>query len=1383
MLKIFSFGKNQSGVLITLLVIIALGACYFFLYLPKNEEMVQERRFRCLRKIDISLHYKIETSKKQIANLANDYNKYSTEKGTDSLANLKKYIAGYSKKNFTLLLPEQASRYFNRDYDQPIFLDEDDMGNQFYIDVGSQLTFLVKTEKNNTTLKSAADKTGAGGTVIGMSYDFNQFVSSMLLSDVFDYYVIFINKTKIYEGYRSGLNISDPDSLLSIKNRISTPGIRSLRIGETDYKVFSHPAYTLSGIKWTISGLLKNDNYQAEKNQLPLWVLRLLTTAVIAMLICLPLIKLYHMGNKDRLTITDGIASILVSMVLMSLLFFAFFKYRVDLKSDEIHYSAHKTKRGKLYSKDDYSRNVLAEKITTAFMGEMNTANNLLDAFEAHHEDGDTDVHLLGKGRGKYDTLFNKYAHGLDVNQIYWMDAGGSENTNLTVDSTNDPKGNYSNRDYFNNAGAYRIGAHQFYLDQGLSYTNGTFRSVISQKAKNGSVVALSLNLKSLTNITMPSGYQFAIISGAGWVLYHSNPNRNLVEDLRLEVGNNDLLSSLKAKSDTSFKAAYYGKLYNIKIKPVPGLPYFTVIFEDVAYNDTRDIEAYTFTLSMLTGMLIFLLIKYAIVFFASSSRSFFKGQHFDISWLGPHKSSHHQYNVAAITNALVILVLVLFFNHSSFFQYLYMLLVSVVFTSLFLNFIFAEKYKKNDPYKYKLKLKAVLWLSLLLVLIDISGWFNLTPVHRFVLILFEVIIMGLFPVILWLAGLLLAKAGEFNASNLFTWTFTHSYTLMAVTRLIIISGIPVAFFFIYSFDYEQNLDTLYRQLNFANALISKESYIKGKDVLAINKKLDSLKNNLPYTSGVYSDGLFIDNMQVDTNKGIADTIKYISAYNPEDFQMAELISALSLHTNDIEIQNAYLNSPSSGNFVFSKLNKRSGDRSSVQLFYKIDSTKYLKISSLPGINYQTPHLFFWLLLVVAIIVFYYVIHAVIRKVFALDIHYNKGWDKLDGDLLGNNKFNSKVLIVGSPGSNTIQKLTYYINSKKLKSDDGRPLSIDDVNPSEINAFIADMMLIPSENWESDPAWARHKKAALAGNGLVIINHFEYNICNAAVNKIKLDLLESLVAQTTSKVIIISTVHPLIFLDSFSPAQQDQVSATERRRWYMLLGDFHVVIDPLVASDIPANIQMSVKAIKEETQYTRFLHRMQVKSVKALNKQIGSIPPNEKTQGWITDSLIFKIQVTSQYFYTDIWQSLTLEEKFLLYDLAEDGLVNSFDEFNLSLLMGKGLIVDNDGALVLFNRGFRNFILTAVGKKELNRIKEQLKDNGRWGNLKAPLNLAILAILTFLFASQLVAFQQEASKQNEYSQVITYITAFGAGIPAFSKIFSLFDRRSDQKAV
>ncbi|HZX59307.1 MAG TPA: hypothetical protein VFE54_11295, partial [Mucilaginibacter sp.] len=142
----------------------------------------------------------------------------------------------------------------------------------------------------------------------------------------------------------------------------------------------------------------------------------------------------------------------------------------------------------------------------------------------------------------------------------------------------------------------------------------------------------------------------------------------------------------------------------------------------------------------------------------------------------------------------------------------------------------------------------------------------------------------------------------------------------------------------------------------------------------------------------------------------------------------------------------------------------------------------------------------------------------------------------------------------------------------------------------------------------------------------------------------------------------------------------------------------------------------------------------------------------------------FKVQIVSHYFYTYIWQSLTREEKFLLYDLAEDGLVNPYDDYNLCMLISKGLIIKNNGTLMLFNKGFRNFILTAIGETEVNRIKEQVKDNGYWNSLKIPLNLTILAILVFLFTSQ----------QEAYSHIITYITAFSAGIPAVMKVFSLF---------
>ena len=131
-----------------------------------------------------------------------------------------------------------------------------------------------------------------------------------------------------------------------------------------------------------------------------------------------------------------------------------------------------------------------------------------------------------------------------------------------------------------------------------------------------------------------------------------------------------------------------------------------------------------------------------------------------------------------------------------------------------------------------------------------------------------------------------------------------------------------------------------------------------------------------------------------------------------------------------------------------------------------------------------------------------------------------------------------------------------------------------------------------------------------------------------------------------------------------------------------------------------------------------------------------------------------------------IWQSLTKEEKFLLYDLAEDNLVNSFDNYNLSMLISKGIIVRPDGTLRIFNKGFQNFILTAIGNFEAMKIKNHIKDNGNWGKLKNPLIIVIFAILAFLLASQ----------EESYTQILTYITALAAGIPTVIKLLSLFDK-------
>ena len=934
--------------------------------------------------------------------------------------------------------------------------------------------------------------------------------------------------------------------------------------------------------------------------------------------------------------------------------------------------------------------------------------------------------------------------------------------------------------------------------------------------------------MKSLDSVVMPDGYQFAIIDANGNVLYHYHPDLNLKENLKIEFADSSsLISCLEARSDTDFKAEYFGKQYNIRIRPFADLPYFTVVFEDLEYNNTRDMEAYVFTLSMLILLIVFLIIEFSIVFFASSKRSFFKKQIFETSWIGPKTTSHQQYNLAIIANIFIIVLLAVFFEPNSFLIYLYIVLFSIVFVSIFLNSIFAKSYKKDNRYLYHFKIVAIVFLCLFEVVIDFAACMKLTPAHILKLFSYEVILIIVCGALFFTGSDLMEKARGYKRFLPFKWTYTHSFAMMATTRLVITCGIPVAFFFVYSFNYEQKLDTRYRQLKFVKQFNQKAQ-------LAGAFKADSIKaawieKDSIYTSGIYNDCLYINSIQIISKH------KKELAYSPEDSLTAQILGAFRFHIYDVEVKNNNMNLPAiDDSITFSKMehdldpiideNHKQGHKHFTRTTFKLNSDEFIRVSS-GDISYPAPTVYFWILLAVGIWLFYVIIHKIIKKLFALDLPSTALWENMDDQLLTNNKLNSLLLIIGPPGSGKLRRLKKKLiknrlleseqnelnalkpdeRNKKLKEFEAKRLlgnhdeilvfyddeeCPDEKEKAQSNVLIADMMKIPSGAGQDDTDFKLLKKDALKDHiALVIINHFEYNIKDAKTNSLKLDFLESLMLKGKAKIIIVSTVHPLTFLNSFYEKQinlstsdkktTDPVAAdvpnvideSELERWHVVLGHYRILIERLECDDpkYPDKLKKAAKqktkpdmlkhAVELETAYSHFLHNMR-------GATLANIKPNNNAEeiGPASDSIIFKVQIVSHYFYTYIWQSLTREEKFLLYDLAEDGLVNPYDDYNLCMLISKGLIIKNNGTLMLFNKGFRNFILTAIGETEVNRIKEQVKDNGYWNSLKIPLNLTILAILVFLFTSQ----------QEAYSRIITYITAFSAGIPAAMKVFSLF---------
>lgn len=1353
-MKFLSLNKSQGYIFTTLLGLVFLGFCYFFIYLPNNEKRVEEQRFRTLQNIDRNIHQKIYNTVSLLNNLLIAYAK--------NPAYVRSYITNYPPDRFvvspvTTIDPKGISR------------DSIDSAPSLLMNDATKQITVVVTKKAVIGNKPVIIQ----GSV---RYSFRQFIEYLLPESVFDEYLVFSKGNVMFESFPSGISSTREDSLLNIKNGIGGSYIKNITAGGKDYKLFLQAVTFDSSNKWVLGGMLSKHRYQKERSQLPAGIIMLMVTVVLSIIVIFPWIKLYMMGSKDRLTLVDGASGIVVSILLMSMLFFCFFKYNTPVRSNG--------------SPD--SKRTLTEKITRAFYDETAKYYYILKSYDSLRTKNNItrDIVYMQKpgiaytdGQSPIDnnikTAINRFNDTASIRQFFWMDSAGNELCNWTSEMQNAPHNYFKGRNYYKNIvenKAYYLNGDdtkKFFLDQVVSWTSGTFTSVLSAPADNGKkeIAAISFVMKSVQDIVLPTGYLFAIIDNNGKVLYHSLKSRNLNENIKSEFSDSTkVVSCIDARSEGEFTTSYYSKSYAVRISPMKDLPYFIIIFSDTSYKEIRDVEIYSFTFSTVVLLFLYMVLQLSVTFLVSSKRSFFKKQLFDTSWIGPKISRHKEYIISSALNIMIIILLIIFFQKMTFLQYVFMVLFAVTCISLFLNVLLLKRYKKEGEKNYsRLKTYAVVWLSLLLVIINITAFNLLEPGNFIQVFLVELVALAAADILIGAAEVLPENVRNALSDK---WNYTHSFSLMALTGLIITSGIPVAFFYITSYNYEQNLQIRHRQTDYANRLLQQPG---------LQLHNDSIKNFTYDTAGIYYDRTWISTMPTVTS---LDTIDILDSTNIKATEIDENIITrkilgtfrLALSDKAVKTDKLYIPYASDTSIVYQPLQINTHTDSSVSTYRKTGvSNTYLKLSSFK-LNYVIPTLIssaksflYWILLLLALLIFYFIIRNIVKKLFCLNLPDLEIWKYLDDKILTDNNLNKLLFIIGLPGAGKLDKLGKKITDNEIMDGD-KFFVYDSGKAKKDNVLVADLINIPDKGTEieKDADWIAFTQKVLNPKyRLVILNHFEYNIQDEFSNSAKLNLLEQLMLKHSCKIIILSTIHPVAFLDSINEnakkADEKSNNVHDLERWHVLLGHYRIAIMPITKEKKTYNPPWH-ELLGSETSYTHFLSDMQQVTLD-IAKTI-----TEDEADVQTDELAYKLQVTAHYFYMYIWQSLTKEEKFLLYDLAEDNLVNSYDDYNLTMLIAKGVIIHSDGSLRFFNRGFRNFILTAIGNTEAMKIKDRIRENGNWSNLKTPLVIIILAILSFLLISQ----------QEAYSKLLTYVAALSAGVPAVLKIFSFFDKTASK---
>jgi hypothetical protein len=1368
MRKWVSISKQQAPFLVTIFILVLLGAGYIYMYIPKNERALEEQHFRWLQRVDRNIRVKIENSDTLLSLMLQAYMNPAFSKDS-----VRKVIAHFPRTNFILC-------------DTVITKSSDSLGDNITSNAGPVFSIKTDDQQRNFIISATQKYKDSLLYRISMCYRFENFITPLLPKDIFDHYIIFYKGHYVYEDFHSGLAYKNEDSLLQIKRGITGASIADQNVGGVDYKMFLQPIYLKGNEQFILTGLHRLAKYNAEKRELPTDFSLFLITLALAVFIFIPWIRIYFMGASDRLKLSDVAGSVLVAKFLMALLVFFFFKY---------HYSFLPTRES------TFSRKNLAQAISTSFKAESKLAYTGLASLDSiiktdslytdiRNISGERSMEKLtganaffAGGKGNYAAIdtnlkkkLKKLSESFPFTEVNWLDAKGFVKFNWSSKSFNNIHTSYAYRGYFrninNNDKALQVDGISFYMEPLVSGTNGSFTTIISRKSvldsnatNKAAVVAMSFKMKCLDRALLPAGYSFAIINNNADVLYHSDSTRNLNENLLEEFSEKKKLGdALQGRFSGAFATEYYEGSYMVRADPIKDFPYFIVIINNTNFAGNADIEMFSFTWGMIFFFVFIALADLFILIFSSSRRSYFKKQFLITSWLWPRRSSHPEYMVATLGNSVLIICLLIIYA-SGIFTYpvfFFALVVTIPMLTIFLNALFLKKYKKlKNQVFLSYKMRCARWnLGFLLLLNGIA--ISIAGLQAFyLLIIFQLMLYALCR-ITWM------KKDEITSfvlqvPFLRNIGYISSYSGMLFTRLIITSGIPAMFFYTAAYNYEQNLLARYREFDFAKQL---------KKKAGIN--IDTVVLHAP-ENAVYADGYWIRDFRV-VEKSELEKKTYTQEYTNQDNLVADAFAFWGIDVLDLASDNDHFYKKHSddssviyNDFFKDVLYKR--DSASGMAFVQLNNpATYIGVSSVP-VKYSFPSLFyikgwvFWITIFIFLSILFIVLKSIIKKLFAINMPRLNALNNADAYILQNLNHYKRVFIVGLPGSGKLQNVLMHLSAAN------KDFLYDKDNAAQNNVAIINLMKAIGKD---DEGWGKMQQNTVKEqHKYIIIDHFDYDDGSVQTSDNKLRLMHTILGSAKNKmVIILSRKEPseCINLLTQNAAESEYVKAGRLSvLWQNLLSDFPVVVMPLSISKnmddatlmetvgaqestIPLYIKQSVD---EETRRSVFLNQLKPALASANDDWL-------KPQRKATDLLSLQLQVTAHNYYTNLWFCLSDEEKFIMYDLAEEGLVNTKNFFIVNMLINKGMIVEREGNLHVFNKSFRNFIVTSIGQTEAEKMNQQIKTGSNWSKLQGPLLIAIVAILAFLFISQ----------DGLYTKFIAIISGLATGIPTLVKIFS-----------
>ncbi len=1387
---------RKGAVAMSALIIIMLFFVYYFsVYTPGRENELNQRGFRILSRVEENIYSK----KKNILSIIDKViskklpidievkdkdNKLSNLYKLDKKSNLpeesiKKIDAIYSNilkdndlnglKYHTLIRTNYWESAYNYSQFYPRYDDYTDKWKIYFF--GDNYKVSQGTPKDNFSIIEE------DSTVIMYEYEVENFLKDILFfrDDFFKEYLILQNDSIVYQTKNSSQQLVYKGDCSALNRSLDTKSGRSKLLSDhiqkdtiagKEYYVFYHPFEVSSNINFTLCGLIPVDEYNTVKYRLNIPDILMITLLLVIIIISFPIIKIIFMSKFERLTRFD-VYSLMTAMVLGTSVATIFFLFSMHKKNES--------------EKQLFKISKMNNLVQSNFLQEIKNSLEELTTQKNKYQRSRPYKKWLKNNLSKeycIDTdLIQKYFNTNDSGKFYqytesmlFIDSLGKCKARWSKGVDNSPDIDLNERKYVSHflnktrEELFVIDSTEFYLQPIYSWQDGANTVVISKKEEDIDrsifLVALETRFFSVTNPIVSKDVGFCIINKEGDVLFHSDNNRNLRENLIEESSeNSQILSAIYSRTSSDFEFTYNGKEHLGYIAPVKDLPFYVVTFNDKTTYFESEANIAMFTIVLLIS-LFGILITLLFTFVCLVKRTTYLRKQLNVRFI---RFSHLNYTLykellhyfLVINSVGILLSLGMVYLCDSLNQ-LYLSVGLPILSLLVVAKLFSKR-RVYDVGEFVLKKHRIfiLFFSICFLLACVITLSYGTVVQRICTIVISLVFSGIYFFGVQKTTLL------FRSKNYMKYQgFVVAFVVFAF--LFNSSIFPTVNFYMIAVE-EDNLLSIKRSgLELAESAEKRNSWLYGSPKFSKLLEVDS-PNFTTFKKGIYDNSIQLNKGEFVgevTENYISDffvNVVYLSKMDIDEYEIRKkLLWKDNDANNDSWIwmkEKEVLNCKFINTFLG---NTTHGVNSIVISFASVHA------SLLSDLN--VGQYFFFIVIAILIVLVFYFLFSFMYKQITLFDHFND----LKGEPVNENYFienieegHTNLLILSLPGTLVLKKIDTSLNVAGYHQTDYHYLK----GLGEVGIKFLFYAKIGGKTTD--------KK-------IVLLPFFDLKGEDPKNYIDKIKALESLFIRSDIKLIWVTSIDPF---EQIEVLKKVSVNAYTQRlknnelnhdalkldhdyeKILRILDDFYLVkyrLEKNTISKIKLDVskigKRYVAFIKKEFMYGHYLN--------VLGGQYNDMLIDaQRTESIDKELLILRIQDICKNYYYSVWSCLSNKEKYILYDLAMDGLTNCKNFTILMELKDKGVLYfdKRDNTLKIFNKSFMEFILSVVDPSEASVLEKEINTIGTWSVIKLILTLFFIAFGIFLFYTQ----------QGFMNRMLGILTATSSLIPIIINLFSL----------